>query len=296
MFMVLSSWQSHCESSPGSFDERRTASSGPRLKTKPDDLGCESACTGCQNLHPPWCHGRVCDVHDVLPSFWLIDCDLIPYCVIVILTLSKHTICFSCSWCFTDNLDGDHLPLNIWEEHFLLLLWMAWWLVVLRSAVLLHVRNVLRRFQTPRVLTRFLLLTVTAAPKLFFWQEKLELRNGLESATERIRQVSLHHCQPPQQQLLLDIAFTMTWYVHLPTVPWSSVCGSWKLAGSRAFSRSLRVVVNWDWVYLIISAATLCGSLVAGLGASAGSAWVSVQKVETPVVDQKAMSGTKTKC
>ena len=24
MFMVLSSWQSHCESSPGSFDERRT--------------------------------------------------------------------------------------------------------------------------------------------------------------------------------------------------------------------------------------------------------------------------------
>jgi len=25
MFMVLSSWQSHCESSPGSFDECRTA-------------------------------------------------------------------------------------------------------------------------------------------------------------------------------------------------------------------------------------------------------------------------------
>ena len=33
--MVLSSWQSHCESSPGSFDECRTA---------PNDLGCESAC------------------------------------------------------------------------------------------------------------------------------------------------------------------------------------------------------------------------------------------------------------
>jgi len=33
MFMVLSSWQSHRESSPGS--------------------SCESACTGCQNLHPP---------------------------------------------------------------------------------------------------------------------------------------------------------------------------------------------------------------------------------------------------
>ena len=29
MFMVLSSWQNHCESSPGSFDECRTAPSGP---------------------------------------------------------------------------------------------------------------------------------------------------------------------------------------------------------------------------------------------------------------------------
>jgi len=51
--MVLSSWQSHCESSPGSFDECRMAPSGRRPKTKPDDLGCESACTGCQKLHPP---------------------------------------------------------------------------------------------------------------------------------------------------------------------------------------------------------------------------------------------------
>ena len=40
--MVLSSWQSHCKSSPGSFDECRTAPSGRRPKTKPDDLGCES--------------------------------------------------------------------------------------------------------------------------------------------------------------------------------------------------------------------------------------------------------------
>ena len=46
MFMVLSSWQSHCESSPGSFDECRMA-------PKSDDLGCESACTGCQKLHQP---------------------------------------------------------------------------------------------------------------------------------------------------------------------------------------------------------------------------------------------------
>ena len=53
MFMVLSSWQSHCESSPGSFDECRMAPSGRRPKTMPDDLGCESACTGCQKLHPP---------------------------------------------------------------------------------------------------------------------------------------------------------------------------------------------------------------------------------------------------
>ena len=36
MFMVLSSWQSHCESSPGSFYECRMAPSGSRPKTKPD--------------------------------------------------------------------------------------------------------------------------------------------------------------------------------------------------------------------------------------------------------------------
>ena len=51
--MVLSSWQSHCESSPGSFDECRMVPSGRGPKTKPDDLGCESACTCCQSLHPP---------------------------------------------------------------------------------------------------------------------------------------------------------------------------------------------------------------------------------------------------
>ena len=54
MFMVLSSWQNHCESSRGSFDECRTAPSAadPR-PSQTDHLGCESACTGCQNLHPP---------------------------------------------------------------------------------------------------------------------------------------------------------------------------------------------------------------------------------------------------
>jgi len=53
MFMVQSSWQSHCESSPGSYDECRMAPSGHQSKTKTGDLGCESACTGCQKLHPP---------------------------------------------------------------------------------------------------------------------------------------------------------------------------------------------------------------------------------------------------
>jgi len=56
MFMALSSWHSHCESSPGSFDECRTAPSGRWPKTKPDDLGCESACIGCQSLHSPSPH------------------------------------------------------------------------------------------------------------------------------------------------------------------------------------------------------------------------------------------------
>jgi len=52
MFIVLSSWQSHCESSPGSYHECRMAPSGRRPKTEPDDVGYESACTGCQKLHP----------------------------------------------------------------------------------------------------------------------------------------------------------------------------------------------------------------------------------------------------
>jgi len=50
---TMSSWQSHCESSTGSFDECKMAPCSRRPKTKPDDLCCESACTGCQKLHPP---------------------------------------------------------------------------------------------------------------------------------------------------------------------------------------------------------------------------------------------------
>ena len=38
IFMVLSSWQSHCESSPGSFDEcRLSAEVAVNPQTKPTD-------------------------------------------------------------------------------------------------------------------------------------------------------------------------------------------------------------------------------------------------------------------
>jgi len=44
IFMVLSSWQSHCESSPGSFDEcRLSAEVAANPETKPTDWDCESA-------------------------------------------------------------------------------------------------------------------------------------------------------------------------------------------------------------------------------------------------------------
>jgi len=44
IFVVLSSWQSHCESSPGSFDEcRLSAEIAANPQTNPTDLDCESA-------------------------------------------------------------------------------------------------------------------------------------------------------------------------------------------------------------------------------------------------------------
>ena len=44
IFVLLSSWQSHCESSPGSFDEcRLSAEDADNPQTKPTDLDCESA-------------------------------------------------------------------------------------------------------------------------------------------------------------------------------------------------------------------------------------------------------------
>jgi len=53
--MVLSSWQSHCESSPGSFDEcRLSAEVAANPQTKPTDLDCESAeRNGSYRPHPP---------------------------------------------------------------------------------------------------------------------------------------------------------------------------------------------------------------------------------------------------
>jgi len=52
--MMLSSWQSHCESSPGSFDEcRLSAEVAANPQTKPIDLDCEPARNGSYHLHPP---------------------------------------------------------------------------------------------------------------------------------------------------------------------------------------------------------------------------------------------------
>jgi len=44
IYVLLSSWQSHYESSPGSFDEcRLSAEVATNPQTKPTDLDCESA-------------------------------------------------------------------------------------------------------------------------------------------------------------------------------------------------------------------------------------------------------------
>jgi len=56
IFMVLSSWQSHCESSPGLFDDcRLSAEVAANPQTKPTDLDCESARKKWQIYcpHPP---------------------------------------------------------------------------------------------------------------------------------------------------------------------------------------------------------------------------------------------------
>ena len=54
IFMVLSSWQSHCESSPSSFDEcRLSAEVAADPQTKPTDLDCNSAGNGSYHPHSP---------------------------------------------------------------------------------------------------------------------------------------------------------------------------------------------------------------------------------------------------
>ena len=49
LFVVLSSWQSNCKSSPGSFDECGTAPSGCQPSDQVNWLGP----WGCHHLHPP---------------------------------------------------------------------------------------------------------------------------------------------------------------------------------------------------------------------------------------------------
>jgi len=52
--MVLSLWQSHCENSPGSFDEcRLSAEVAANPQTKPIELDYESAGNGNYHPHPP---------------------------------------------------------------------------------------------------------------------------------------------------------------------------------------------------------------------------------------------------
>ena len=56
ILMVLSSWHSYCQSSPGSFDEcRLSAKMAANPQTKPTDLDCESARKKWQLYcpHPP---------------------------------------------------------------------------------------------------------------------------------------------------------------------------------------------------------------------------------------------------
>ena len=60
MFMVLSSWQSHCESSPDSFDECRTAPSGG------DARACQKTLAGGGVYRHPKTSNRFVHVIDVL--------------------------------------------------------------------------------------------------------------------------------------------------------------------------------------------------------------------------------------
>ena len=53
MFMVLSSWHSHCESSPGSFDECRLSAGWPPTLRPNQPIWAVSPPTGCYHPHTP---------------------------------------------------------------------------------------------------------------------------------------------------------------------------------------------------------------------------------------------------
>jgi len=68
MFMVLSSWQSHCESSPGSFDECRAAPSGRRPKTKPVSPSVQAARNYTRHRHLLLLLSPKADTHFTVPQ------------------------------------------------------------------------------------------------------------------------------------------------------------------------------------------------------------------------------------
>ena len=52
IFMVLSSWQSHCESSPGSYVNcRLSAEVAANPQTKPTDLDCQKKMAATVHIH-----------------------------------------------------------------------------------------------------------------------------------------------------------------------------------------------------------------------------------------------------
>jgi len=53
MFIVMSSWQGHCESSPGSFDECRLSAKRPPTIRPSQLTWAVSSPVGCNHLHPP---------------------------------------------------------------------------------------------------------------------------------------------------------------------------------------------------------------------------------------------------
>ena len=61
MFMVLSTWQSHCESSPGSFNECRIRQAATDRQTKPTDCLALSLITTVPIYTAWWTGAHVCE-------------------------------------------------------------------------------------------------------------------------------------------------------------------------------------------------------------------------------------------